>query len=126
AGLDASSRTVTRETGTLSNGSCAGFSADAGTVTSPDTAVSNGHCYRYTFVESDNVGNQSTGAQVTAKVDTAGPSSTLTNPGTPLRATVNLGASASDSESAVAQVAFERSEERRVGKECRSRGWACD
>src|SRR5207244_1898663 len=96
SGLDTSSRTVTRETGTLANGNCSSFTADAGTFTSPDTAVSNGHCYRYTFVESDNVGNQSAGAQVTAKVDTGAPSSTLANPGTPLRATVGLAASASE------------------------------
>src|SRR5262249_49008606 len=77
SGLDTSSRTVTRETGTLANGTCSNFTADAGTFTSPDAAVSNGHCYRYTFVESDNVGNQSAGTQVTAKVDSGAPSSTL-------------------------------------------------
>src|SRR5205807_984506 len=49
SGLDTTTRTVTRETGTLSGDSCISFSADAGTFTSPDTAVSGGHCYRYTF-----------------------------------------------------------------------------
>jgi Bacterial Ig domain/Bacterial Ig-like domain len=74
AGLDTSTRTVTRESASLSGDSCGTFSADAGTYTSPDTAVSSGHCYRYTYTIKDNVGNTSTGVNVTAKVDGAAPS----------------------------------------------------
>jgi len=108
SGLDTSSRTVTRETGTLANGSCSGFAADAWTFTSPDTSVSGGHCYRYTFAEADKVGNLAAGVQVTAKVDTADPAASLTDPGSPLHATVALSASASDAESDVQQVTFQR------------------
>ena len=46
SGLDTSTRTVTRETGTLSGDSCSGFSPDGGTFSSPDTTVTGGHCYR--------------------------------------------------------------------------------
>jgi hypothetical protein len=57
SGVDTATRTVTRESASLSGDTCGTFSADAGTFTSPDTSVSNGHCYRYTFTISDNVGN---------------------------------------------------------------------
>src|SRR5205823_3943026 len=66
SGLDVSTRTVTRETGTLANGTCSSFTADGGTFTSPDTAVTSGHCYRYTFTVADNVGNVSAGVQAVA------------------------------------------------------------
>ena len=74
SGLDTTTRTVTRETATLSGDSCGTFSNDAGTFTSPDTAVSSGNCYRYTFTIKDNVGNTSTGVTATAKVDGGAPS----------------------------------------------------
>ena len=73
AGLDTSTRTVTRETAPLSNDSCGSFTADPGTYTSPDTSVSSGNCYRYTFTIKDNVGDTSTGVTVTAKVDGGAP-----------------------------------------------------
>ena len=88
SGLDTSTRTVTRETGTLSNGTCAGFSADAGTYSSPDASVSTGHCYRYVFTISDNVGNVSAPVTVTAKVDTDAPNVALAAP-TPLTGSGN-------------------------------------
>ena len=80
AGLDLSSRTVTRETANLAGNSCASFSADAGSFSSPDTAVSGGHCYRYTFTIKDNVGNVSSAITATAKVDTAAPAVSVTAP----------------------------------------------
>jgi hypothetical protein len=80
SGLDTSTRTVTRESATLSGDSCGTFTADAGTYSSPDTAVSNGHCYRYTFSIGDNVGNVSTPVSATAKVDTQAPSISVSTP----------------------------------------------
>ena len=74
SGIDTATRTVTRESATLSGDSCGTFSADAGTYTSPDTAVSSGNCYRYTFTIKDRVGNTSTGVTATAKVDGGPPS----------------------------------------------------
>src|SRR5207248_7311464 len=53
---------------------------DAGTYSSPDTAVSGGHCYRYSFTVADNVGNVSSAVTATAKVDTAGPTVSVTAP----------------------------------------------
>jgi hypothetical protein len=126
SGLDTSTRTITRETGTLSGGNCSGFTADAGTFTSPDNAVAGGNCYRYTFTIADNVGNVSAAVTATAKVDTDAPSITVTAP-TELTGAGNqyydagslthffrpsgsgsfaLTATASDSQSDIAQVAF--------------------
>jgi hypothetical protein len=83
SGLDLTSSSVTRETGTLAGNSCSGFTADAGTFSSPDTSVTGGHCYRYTFTIADNVGNVSTPVTATAKVDTQAPSVAVDAP-TPL------------------------------------------
>src|SRR5712691_1208903 len=80
AGLDTSTRTVTRETAPLSGDSCGSFSADAGSFTSPDTSVSSGNCYRYTFTIKDNVGNTSAAVTATAKVDGANPTVTVSAP----------------------------------------------
>src|SRR5207244_4126981 len=126
SGLDTSTRTVTRETGTLSGDTCTSFSLDAGTFSSPDNAVSSGHCYRYTFTIADNVGNTSAPVTTTAKVDTTAPNVAVTAP-TELTGAGNqyydapsqtqyfrpsgsgsftLNANASDGESAVGGVAF--------------------
>ena len=80
SGLDVSTRTVTRETGTLSGNTCTSFSPDAGTFTSPDTAVSAGHCYRYSFTIADKVGNISSAATATAKVDNGAPTVSVGTP----------------------------------------------
>src|SRR6185312_9367903 len=80
SGRDVSPRTVTRETGTLSGNSCTSFSPDAGTFTSPATAVSAGHCYRYSFTIADKVGNVSTAATATAKVDNGAPTVSIGAP----------------------------------------------
>ncbi|HXY84198.1 MAG TPA: Ig-like domain-containing protein [Gaiellaceae bacterium] len=109
SGVDPTSRTVTRETAPLTANACGTFTADPGTFTSPDTSVSGGHCYRYTFVESDNVGNQTAGTSVTAEVDTTGPTVNLSDPGSPFGGTITLNATASDSDTGVAQVVFQRS-----------------
>jgi hypothetical protein len=126
SGLDTSSRTVTRESASLTGDSCGTFTADAGTYSSPDTSVSNGNCYRYSFTITDNVGNTSSAVTATAKVDTQAPNVSLTAP-TELTGTGNqyydgatktqffrpagsgsfrLNATASDSETAVASVSF--------------------
>ena len=80
SGLDTSSRTVTRESASLTGDSCGSFTADAGTYSSPDTSVSNGNCYRYSFAITDNVGNTSSSVTATAKVDTQAPSVSLNAP----------------------------------------------
>src|SRR5919197_1196647 len=76
--LTPDSAAPTGQTGTLSGGSCSGFSSDAGTFTSPDTSVSGGNCYRYTFTIADNVGNVSSAVTATAKVDTQAPANSIT------------------------------------------------
>ena len=126
SGLDTSTRSVTRETGDLAAGACSNFSADGGTFTSPDTSVSGGHCYRYTFMISDHVGNVSSAVSVTAKVDTNAPSISVTAPVEVTGAgnqyydgashtqyfrpagsgSFTLTATASDTESGIAQIAF--------------------
>ena len=53
---------------------------DAGTFTSPDTAVSAGHCYRYSFTIADKVGNVSSAATTTAKVDNGAPTVSVGTP----------------------------------------------
>src|SRR5207253_2356222 len=126
SGLDTSTRTVTRESASLSGDSCGTFTADAGTFSSPDTAVSGGHCYRYTFRITDNVDNVSAAVTATAKVDTAVPTTAVTAPtelagagnqyydsGTKTQffrstgsGSFTLGATASDTHTAVAGVAF--------------------
>ena len=126
SGLDTSSRTVTRESASLTGDSCGSFTADAGTYSSPDTSVSNGNCYRYSFTITDNVGNTSSSVTATAKVDTQAPNVSLSAP-TELTGAGNqyydgatktqffrpagsgsfrLNATASDSETAVASVSF--------------------
>ncbi|MFL5946424.1 MAG: Ig-like domain-containing protein, partial [Gaiellaceae bacterium] len=107
AGLDTSARTVTRETGTLSGDACSGFAPDGGTYASPDTSVTGGHCYRYSFTIADRVGNVSAPVTATAKVDTASPTISLVDPGTPVNGTVALSATASDGATSVGQVTFE-------------------
>ncbi|MDQ2969172.1 MAG: chitobiase/beta-hexosaminidase C-terminal domain-containing protein, partial [Actinomycetota bacterium] len=108
SGLDSSSRTISRESATLTSDACGSFSSDAGNYTSPDTSVTTGRCYRYTLTISDNVGSTSTPVTATAKVDTDNPSVNLTDPGTPVSGTVGLNATASDPSTTVQQVVFER------------------
>src|SRR5207302_4635999 len=78
SGLDTSTRTVTRESASLSGDSCGTFTADSGTFTSPDNTVTGSHCYRYSFTIADNVGNVSSAATATAKVDTGAPANAIT------------------------------------------------
>jgi hypothetical protein len=126
SGIDTTTRTVTRESATLTGDACGTFSADAGTYTSPDTAVSTGHCYRYSFTIADRVGNVSSATTATAKVDTAAPAvsinapSALTGAGNQyydagtktlfFRSTgagsFSLGANVSDTNTAIAGVTF--------------------
>src|SRR6185312_853819 len=126
AGLDTTTRTVTRESATLTGDACGTFSPDAGTYSSPDTTVSTGHCYRYSFTIADRVGNVSSATTATAKVDTAAPTVSI-NPPSALTGAGNqyydagtktlffrstgtgsfsLGANASDTNTAVTGVTF--------------------
>ena len=74
AGLDPATRTVTRESALLTNGSCGDYAADVGVFTSPDTTVQSGRCYRYSFTIQDRVGNTATAVtSAAAQVDTAAP-----------------------------------------------------
>src|SRR5207249_6190984 len=64
-------------------------------------------CYKYTLTGTDNVGNTSAVSTI-VKVDTDNPAVSLTDPGTPVAATVGLSATASDNSTNVDQVVFER------------------
>jgi chitobiase/beta-hexosaminidase-like protein len=81
SGLDATSAVVERATATDSSGTCGTFgSYSTVTLTSgADTTVTTGNCYRYRYLISDNVGNQSAASSASADaiVDTTAP--TVTN-----------------------------------------------
>lgn len=74
------------------------------------TGVPDGN-YDLRAIATDNAGNQTTSAVVTPiYVDNSAPSSvTMTNPGSPLRGTITLNASAVDSGGGIADVRIERS-----------------
>ncbi|TMK79966.1 MAG: hypothetical protein E6G45_02105 [Actinobacteria bacterium] len=73
------------------------------------TQVSDG-LYDFRVVASDTVGNVTSSAPiVNRRVDNTAPSSTMTNPGANLRATVALGSTTSDGGSGMASVRYERS-----------------
>ena len=83
SGINTATGVVQRASATLSAGSCGSFGAYAPvTLTGgADTTVVSGNCYRYQYLISDNVGNQSAAsvASADAKVDTSAPSApTLT------------------------------------------------
>jgi hypothetical protein len=109
AGLDPSSQLVERASAPLADEACGTFGSFGGSYTSPDTSVTSGNCYRYRFTIKDRVGNASSAVSGDAKVDTGAPSVSLTDPGTNLRGIVALTATASDSLTGVASVAFQRS-----------------
>ena len=108
AGVDASSAVLERQTATLSAGSCGSFGGWS-PVTSPDT-VASGLCAVYRFRTSDNVGNEATyTSSHVVEVDSAGPTVSVVDPGSPIAGTVTVDANASDALSNVQQVVFERS-----------------
>src|SRR5207245_2090135 len=78
SGIDASSGIVERASATLSAGSCGSFGSYAPVSLSAgaDTSVLSGNCYRYRYLISDKVGNQSaaSAASADAKVDSSAPS----------------------------------------------------
>ncbi len=77
SGVDPASGIVERESGTLSNGSCAWSGTWAPVTLSggADTTVASNNCYRYRYVISDHVGNQAgaSAASLAAKVDATMP-----------------------------------------------------
>ena len=79
AGLDSASGVVERASATAANGSCGSFGSYAAvTLTSgADTTVSAGNCYRYRYLISDLLGNQSASSDsADAVVDTTAPTVT--------------------------------------------------
>ena len=123
AGVDPATRTVTRESALLTDGSCGAFTSDVGLFTSPDTTVQSGRCYRYTFTLADRVGNVSAGVtSAAAQVDTVAPGApaqTVTETGDDGHAvgsilyydpagsgTFTVTAAASDAESGIDKVGF--------------------
>ncbi len=78
-------------------------------MTSPDT-VASGLCAVYRFRISDKVGNEATYTSPhVVEVDSAGPTVSVTDPGSPVAGTIPVSANASDALSDVRQVVFERS-----------------
>jgi hypothetical protein len=67
--------------------------------------------YDFRAIATDALGNQSTSASITNRtVDNSAPSAvSITNPGSPLRATITLNASATDTGAGIASVAIQRS-----------------
>ena len=63
----------------------------------------------FTVTAIDAASNSSGAVSASVTSDTSAPSSTMTDPGSPLRLTVSLGATASDSESGIASVTIQRS-----------------
>ena len=78
SGIDTATRVVERESGDLAADGCTNWSGSWSTVTlsgGADTTVATGKCYRYRYLLSDKVGNQSAASAVSAaaKVDTSNP-----------------------------------------------------
>src|SRR5262249_37864269 len=106
--VDAATGVLERQTGTLANDVCSGFGGWS-TVSSPDT-VASGKCAVYRYSVADDAGNVAVATSPNVvKSDTAAPTSSITDPGTNLRQTIALSATASDTGGAgVASVAFQR------------------
>ena len=78
SGIDTATRIVERESGDLAADGCTNWSGSWSTVTlsgGADTTVAPAKCYRYRYLISDKVGNQSAASAVSAaaKVDTSNP-----------------------------------------------------
>src|SRR5207253_3598073 len=106
--VDASSGALERQTGDLINDTCSSYGGWTA-ATSPDS-VASGKCAQYRYRVADNAGNWTTANSANeVKSDTAGPTSTLGDPGANLRQTVALAASAGDTGgSGLGSVAFQR------------------
>lgn len=87
SGINTATRTIQRQSATLSAGSCGSYGAGFSTITPTgsypsftDSTVTSGNCYQYRYLVSDNNGNQATyTSSNVVKVDTGTPSA----PGTP-------------------------------------------
>jgi hypothetical protein len=111
AGVNASSGTIERRTASLASGGTIGTCRTYGSWTAiesgSDTVVS-GRCAQYRYAVSDWVQNITLyETSKTVKVDLVAPTTTMNDPGTNLRASVPLTATATDTVSGVASVTFE-------------------
>lgn len=114
-GINTSSRILQRDIGTLSGGSCSGYTGTYSTITASGTypsvsdgtidgSIQTGKCYKYQWLVSDLAGNQSTYTSSNEiKYDTSAPtiSSFSTNPGWYTSSSNTISWSASDSESGI-------------------------
>jgi chitobiase/beta-hexosaminidase-like protein len=129
SGVDSATGAVERASATLSDGTCGSFDAFASVtlVSGADTSVTTGNCYRYRYVISDRLGNESTSPpSEDALVDTSSPTVSDTAPSEASGAgdqywdsstdtlwfrpagagSFTLNASGTDAESGIAEVAF--------------------
>jgi len=103
SGIDTSSRTVKRESATLTAGTCGGYSA-FGSITPSgsypnytDTTVADGNCYKYEYIVADNAGNTAPYTSVNvAKVDNSAPSGGSINYVNGYYKTLSVGITAAD------------------------------
>ena len=111
SGVDPSSGVVERQSGTLSNGNCVAWGGGWSPVTlsgGADTTVASNSCYRYHYLISDNVGNQS-GASVPsadAKVDATVPVTSDDAPGGWQNTAVTVTLSVNETGSGIASTVY--------------------
>ena len=111
SGIDSSSGVVERESGSLSNGSCVGWSGTWNPVTlsgGNDTTVLSNQCYRYRYTISDNVGNPSapSAPSLVAKVDATVPVTSDDAPAAWQNAAVTVTLSVNETGSGVASTVY--------------------
>ncbi len=111
SGIDPSSGIVERESGTLSNGNCVAWSGSFVPVTlsgGEDTTVASNSCYRYRYVISDRVGNQTgpSSPSPDAKVDATTPVTSDDAPGGWQSAAVTVTLSVTETGSGIASTVY--------------------
>jgi len=116
SGVDAASGELRRSSTPLADGVCGSFGGSVAIAADPpastsDATVTSEACYRYDYAVRDHVGNEAVFAgTAVAKIDAEAPTGSLDDPGTNLRGTVGLTASAADTGGAgVVSVEFRRS-----------------